>query len=94
MNHTQPIQARTRTFSTGENVQKWTRFYLLFFSDASEGRVENTRVHFWTFSPVSFKLKKLSCQIVGESEMWVGSRSCRYQGRADIVLYGNQEGKN
>ena len=23
--------------------------------------------------------------------MWVGSRSCRYKGRADIILYGNQE---
>ena len=22
--------------------------------------------------------------------MWVGSRSCRYQGLADIVLYGNE----
>ena len=23
--------------------------------------------------------------------MWIGSRSCRYQGNADIVLYGNRE---
>ena len=30
-------------------------------------------------------------QIVGDGEMWVGSRSCRYKGRADIILYGNQE---
>ena len=21
--------------------------------------------------------------------MWIGSRQCRYQGKADIVLYGN-----
>ena len=43
---------------TGENVQKWTR---VFFdsalshtrrSDASEKKKKNTRVHFWTFSPV------------------------------------------
>ena len=26
-----PIQARTRDLSTGENVQKWTRYFLLFF---------------------------------------------------------------
>ena len=35
-----------------KNVHKWTRYFLLFFFDASERRVENTRVHFWTFSPV------------------------------------------
>ena len=26
-----PIQARTRNLSAGENVQKWTRYFLLFF---------------------------------------------------------------
>ena len=47
--------------STGENVQKWTRYFLLFFpthpSDEydNQHRVGNTRVHFWTFSPVSVK---------------------------------------
>ena len=29
--------------------------FFFSFSDASERRVENTRVHFWTFSPVSVK---------------------------------------
>jgi len=24
-------------------------------------------------------------------ELWIGSRQCRYQGKADIVLYGNKE---
>ena len=28
---TYPIKARTRNLSTGENVQKWTRYFLLFF---------------------------------------------------------------
>ena len=27
-----PIQAMTRNLSTGENVQKWTRYIILFFS--------------------------------------------------------------
>ena len=51
----------TRNLSTGENVQKWTRYFLLFFptrpSDEydAQRRVENTRVHFWTFPPVSVK---------------------------------------
>ena len=36
--YSQPIQARTRNLSTGENVQKWTSYFLLF-SDASERRV-------------------------------------------------------
>ena len=31
INFIQPIQARTRNLSTGENVQKWTHFFLLFF---------------------------------------------------------------
>ena len=43
---------------TGENVQKWTRYFLLFFrrvreTSMTQHRVENTRVHFWKFSPVS-----------------------------------------
>ena len=51
-----PIQARTRDLSTGENVQKWTRYLLLFFfrcvraTSMTQRRVENTRVHFWSFS--------------------------------------------
>ena len=50
--------------SIGENVQKWTRYFLLFFSrraratSMTQRRVENTRVHFWTFSPVSVKSRK------------------------------------
>ena len=54
--------------STGENVQKWTRFFLLSFptrpSDEydSQCRVENTRVHFWTITPVSVKTKILKCR--------------------------------
>ena len=58
-NKLQPIKARTRNSSTVENVQKWTR-YCLFFprvqaTSMTQRRVENTRVHFWTFSPVSVK---------------------------------------
>ena len=46
--------------STGENVHKWTRYYLLFFrrvraTSMTQRRDENTRSHFWTFSPVSVK---------------------------------------
>ena len=28
---------------------------------------------------------------MGGGELWIGSRSCRYQGEAHIVLYGNRE---
>ena len=48
----QPIQARTRNLSTGENVQKWTRYFLLLFSDASKmlastfGRIRLYRLRF------------------------------------------------
>ena len=50
----------TRNLSTGENVQKLTRYFLLFFrrvraTSMTQRRVENTRVHFWTFSRVSVK---------------------------------------
>ena len=34
-------------------------------------------------------LRAKSIEING-GELWVGSRSCRYQGNADIVLYGNE----
>ena len=52
---------------TGENVQKWTqRHHAIFFSffrrvratSMTQRRVENTGVHFWTFSPVSVKAWK------------------------------------
>ena len=26
-----------------------------------------------------------------EGQMWIGSRSCRYQGYADVVLYGDRD---
>jgi len=29
--------------------------------------------------------------MANNGELWIGSRSCRYQGLADIVLYGNRE---
>ena len=29
--------------------------------------------------------------MVNNGELWIGSRSCRYQGLADVVLYGNLE---
>ena len=35
------------------------------------------------------KLRAKSIKI-GDGEMWIGSRSCRYQGNADVVLYGNR----
>ena len=53
--------------STGEFGQKWTRYFLLFFSEASERRVENTRVHFWLFSPVSVKVLFITKEIPGGS---------------------------
>ena len=34
-------------------------------------------------------LRAKSIEING-GELWIGSRSCRYQGKADIVLYGNE----
>ena len=36
------------------------------------------------------KLRAKSIKI-DNGEMWIGSRSCRYQGNADVVLYGNRE---
>ena len=47
--------------STGENVQKCTRYFLFFFlrrvraTSMTQRRDENTRVHFLTFLPVSVK---------------------------------------
>ena len=35
-------------------------------------------------------LRAKNIQIRDYGELWVGSRACRYQGRADIVLYGNE----
>ena len=37
------------------------------------------------------KLRAKSIKIDDRGEMWIGSRSCRYQGNADVVLYGNRE---
>ena len=37
------------------------------------------------------KLRAKSIKIEDGGEMWIGSRSCRYQGNADVVLYGNKE---
>ena len=51
--------------STGENVQKWTqRHHAIYLSNfqrvratsMTQRQVENTPVHFWTFSPVSVKV--------------------------------------
>ena len=39
-------------------------------------------------SPV-IKLRALAIKVENDGELWIGSRSCRYQGNADIVLYGN-----
>ena len=36
-------------------------------------------------------LRAKSIKIHDNGEMWVGSRSCRYQGEADVVLFGNKE---
>lgn len=35
--------------------------------------------------------KKSFIQIGQDGEMWIGSRKCRYQGLADVVLFGNLE---
>ena len=39
-------------------------------------------------------LRAKSIKIHDRGELWVGSRDCRYQGKADIVLYGNKEDMN
>ena len=36
------------------------------------------------------KLRAKSIKIDNHGEMWIGSRSCRYHGNADVVLYGNR----
>ena len=35
-------------------------------------------------------LRAKSIEIKDDGELWIGSRSCRYQGQADIVLYGEE----
>ena len=35
-------------------------------------------------------LRAKSIEIKDGGEMWIGSRTCRYQGLADVVLYGNR----
>ena len=53
----------TRDLFTGGNVQKWKRYFILFFPtrpSMTQRRVENTRVHFWTFSPLSVKFSNLN----------------------------------
>ena len=37
------------------------------------------------------KLRAKSIVIHSGGELWIGSRSCRYEGLADLVLYGNEE---
>ena len=37
------------------------------------------------------KLRAKSIKIHNNGEMWIGSRTCRYQGNADVILYGNRE---
>ena len=39
----------------------------------------------------TIKLRSLYIKISKKGALWVGSRACRYQGNADIVLYGNKE---
>ena len=35
-------------------------------------------------------LRAKSIKVTNGGELWIGSRSCRYQGMADVVLYGNR----
>ena len=37
------------------------------------------------------KLRAVNIKVSSEGEMWIGSRSCRYQGYADVVLYGDRD---
>ena len=37
------------------------------------------------------KIRAKSIKVEKGGQMWVGSRSCRYQGKLDIALYGNRE---
>ena len=37
-------------------------------------------------------LRATDIKVAAEGELWVGSRSCRYQGKADISLYGMENG--
>ena len=38
-------------------------------------------------APITLRAKSIE---INGGELWIGSRSCRYQGNADIVLYGNE----
>ena len=40
-------------------------------------------------TPITIRAKYI--EIAAGGELWIGSRQCRYQGKADIVLYGNKE---
>jgi len=39
-------------------------------------------------TPLTIRAKYI--EIADGGELWIGSRKCRYQGKADIVLYGNK----
>ena len=63
--HPWPIQARTRNLSTGEYVQKWTRYFLLFFLTVNLRKIlqYNRIVKIWSwkiFNKLSRNHAKLS----------------------------------
>ena len=37
------------------------------------------------------KLRAVNIKISAEGQLWIGSRNCRYQGYADISLYGDRD---
>ena len=82
--------------STGKNVQKWTRYFPLFFrrvraTSMSQRRVENTRVHFWTFSPVTVKNFFLDVYSLPESFGLNEIKSGRLSKRSSYFLPAEQK---
>ena len=55
----------------------------LIFKDHGPGAVKDGDGH--------IKLRAVNIKISSEGEMWIGSRSCRYQGYADVVIYGDRD---
>ena len=87
---TLPIQARTRNLSSGENVQKWTRYFLLFFLTRPSDEYDSAPSRKYsrpllTFSAVSLKFVSLGPG-VGMNRNFLATR---YSAVPRIPKYGS-----
>ena len=81
-----PIQARTRNLTTGENVQKWTRYFLLFFSTRPSDKYDSLRRR-----KNSRPLLDVFACIGYESIFWfVLSKKCLSENYDELVIFYNR----